>query len=93
MPITLPVCKFHGGNTWTSDLSMVFKSNAMASSGAQEVRMLQNLTEVPWRRIDVSFAGASMPNTAHNLIQVPLSSLGPAALYPLRSLLNHWAPT
>lgn len=36
----------------------------------KEQQILLNLTTLPWRRIDVSFAGAGMPKTAHNLIQV-----------------------
>ena len=41
----------------------------LTSRGPQVAGMLERLTAVPWRRIDVSFLGARMPYTAHNLIQ------------------------
>ncbi|KAK9842249.1 hypothetical protein WJX81_002631 [Elliptochloris bilobata] len=38
--------------------------------GAQTAAMLERLQALPWRRVDVSFRGTSMPFFAHNLIQV-----------------------
>jgi len=41
--------------------------------GAQTMVMLERLQALPWRRVDVSFRGTSMPFFAHNLIQARLT--------------------
>lgn len=43
--------------------------------GAQTMVMLERLQALPWRRVDVSFRGTSMPFFAHNLIQARLTWL------------------
>lgn len=45
---------------------------AGGDNGVQTTVMLERLQALPWRRVDVSFRGTSMPFFAHNLIQACL---------------------